>query len=237
MRRLGPESTHTSAIGASVAFPPPTAAAQRRAVRWALMSQCTATAVATILILPARERQRGNTYNELLKLLPELCTPVTTIVGLPTTTNVAWDGTDTRPQQRAGAPTSSSSPTQRPHGASLDTSRNRGLLAALGGMRCTPDQGRMRVCYEMQPSNTKHLGTCVGERVSRRTRGDDDAGGGILCMTKDFRARERQQLEPTAAPPTTEHDWPEGLGTDRPRPAPPYTSGTPSPTLTPHEGA
>jgi hypothetical protein len=34
-------------------------------------------------------------------------------------------------------------------------------------------------------------------------------------MTKDFRAaRERQQLEPTAAPPTTEHDWPEGLGTD-----------------------
>jgi hypothetical protein len=33
-------------------------------------------------------------------------------------------------------------------------------------------------------------------------------------MTKDFRAaRERQQLEPTAAPPTTEHDWP-GLGTD-----------------------
>jgi hypothetical protein len=89
-----------------------------------------------------------------------------------------------------------------------------GLLAALGGMRCTPDQGRMRVCYEMQPSNTKHLGTCVGERVSRRTRGDDDAGGGILCMTKDFRARERQQLEPTAAPPTTEHDWPEGLGTD-----------------------
>jgi hypothetical protein len=44
---------------------------------------------------PASERQRGNTYNELLKLLPELCTPVTTIVGLPTTTNVAWDGTDT----------------------------------------------------------------------------------------------------------------------------------------------
>jgi hypothetical protein len=44
---------------------------------------------------PAKARAtKGNTYNELLKLLPELCT-VTTIVGLPTTTNVAWDGTDT----------------------------------------------------------------------------------------------------------------------------------------------
>jgi hypothetical protein len=38
-------------------------------------------------------------------------------------------------------------------------------------------------------------------------------------MTKDFRAaRERQQLEPTAAPPPP--NTTEGLGTDRPRPAP-----------------
>jgi hypothetical protein len=32
---------------------------------------------------PARHASdKGETYNELLKLLPELCTPVTTIVGL-----------------------------------------------------------------------------------------------------------------------------------------------------------
>jgi hypothetical protein len=43
---------------------------------------------------------------------------------------------------------------------------------------------------------------------------------------KDFRAaRERQQLEPTAAPPTTEHDWPEGLGTDLTPPCAPTPVG------------
>jgi hypothetical protein len=78
----------------------------------------------------------------------------------------------------------------------------------------------MRVCYEMQPSNTKHLG--IGEASPGAA---DDAGGGIL-MTKDFRAaRERQQLEPTAAPPTTEHDWPEAWEQTRPA-LRPYTSGT-----------
>jgi hypothetical protein len=46
-------------------------------------------------------------------------------------------------------------------------------------------------------------------------------------MTKDFRAARERQLEPTAAPPTTEHDWPEGLGTDPTPPCAPYTSGTP----------
>jgi hypothetical protein len=38
MRRLGPESTLLSAMGRRISrLPPPTAAAQRRAVRWALM--------------------------------------------------------------------------------------------------------------------------------------------------------------------------------------------------------
>jgi hypothetical protein len=93
-------------------------------------------AVATILI-KARERQRGNTYNELLKLLPELCTPVTTIVGLPTTTNVAWDGTPAT--ATAGAPTSSSSPTQLAARASLDTRRNRGTpRSTLGACHARP---------------------------------------------------------------------------------------------------
>jgi exonuclease III/ribonuclease HI len=208
--------------GASVAFPPPTAAAQRRAVRWALMSAMHSdVAVATILILPRHASDKGgNTYNELLKLLPELCTPVTTIVGLPTTTNVAWDGTDT-PATATGWRTDIliiSNPTGRT-GPVWTLAGTTGLLAALrGACAATPDQGRMRVCYEMQPSNTKHLGTCWG-KASPGARAADDAGGGILCMTKDFRAaRERQQLEPTAAPPTTEHDWPEGLGTD---PTPP----------------
>jgi hypothetical protein len=46
--------------GASVAFPPPTAAAQRRAVRWALMSAMHSdVAVATILILPRHASDKG----------------------------------------------------------------------------------------------------------------------------------------------------------------------------------
>jgi ribonuclease HI len=84
-------------------------------------------------------------------------------------------------------------------------------------MRCNarprPHEGVLRNAAE------QHKTPSVGAK--RLQRAADDAGGGILCMTKDFRAaRERQQLEPTAAPPTTEHDWPEGLGTDPTPPAP-----------------
>jgi hypothetical protein len=71
----------------------------------------------------------------------------------------------------------------------------------------------------MQPSNTKHLGTCW-DKASPGAR-DRRCGRRHPLHDKGFpRSTRRQQLEPTAAPPTTEHDWPEGLGTDRPRPAP-----------------
>jgi hypothetical protein len=80
----------------------------------------------------ARERQRGNTYNELLKLLPTLHPGGDHRVCPPPPT---WHGTalTLRPQQRAGAPTSSSSQPNRPHGASLDTSRNRGTPRSTSG--------------------------------------------------------------------------------------------------------
>jgi hypothetical protein len=83
---------------------------------------------------------------------------VTTIVGLPTTTNVAWDGTDT-PATATGWRTDIliSNPTAAR--ASLDTSRNRGTSQHFGGMRCNARPRPHEVCYEMQPSNTKHLGT------------------------------------------------------------------------------
>jgi hypothetical protein len=59
------------------------------------------------------------------------------------------------------------------------------------------DQGRMRVCYEMQPSNTKHLGTCWNaspDARDRRCRRHPLHDKGFPCST-------RRQLEPTAAPP------------------------------------
>jgi hypothetical protein len=59
MRRLGPESTHTSAGRRISRLPTTDKAAQRRAVRWALMSQCTATWQATILILPRHASDKG----------------------------------------------------------------------------------------------------------------------------------------------------------------------------------
>jgi hypothetical protein len=166
---------------------------------------------------PAKARERrGNTYNELLKLLPELCTPVTTIVGLPTTTNVAWDGTDTGHSNGLAH--------RHPHHLQPNgrtgpvwTLAGTAGLAVHWGMRCNarprPHEGVLRNAAE-QHKTPRHVGKASPARATTM-------GGGILCMTKDFRAaRERQQLEPTAAPPTTEHDWPEGLGTDRPRPAP-----------------
>jgi hypothetical protein len=84
---------------------------------------------------------------------------VTTIVGLPTTTNVAWDGTDT-PATATGWRTDIliiSNPTGRT--GPVWTLAGTADSQHFGACAATPDQGR-RVCYEMQPSNTKHLGTC-----------------------------------------------------------------------------
>jgi hypothetical protein len=56
--------------------------------------------------------------------------------------------------------------TQRPHGASLDTSRNRGTSQHFGACR----NARPRPHEGVQCSRATHLGTCCWERVSRRTR-------------------------------------------------------------------
>jgi ribonuclease HI len=156
-------------------------------------------------------------------LLPELCTPVATIAGLPTTTNVAWDGTDT-PATATGWRTDILIISNQP-GRTGPLWTRAGTAELLKDLRqacaASPDESRMRVHYAGRPSNAEHLGTCWG-KAPPGARTADGAGGGILCMTKDFRAaRERQQVEPTAAPPTTATDWPTDLGTDPTPPCPP----------------
>jgi hypothetical protein len=67
----------------------------------------------------------------------------------------------------------------------------------------------------MQPSNTKHLGTCWGTRLP--THAIDDAGRHPL-HDKGFRAaREGNSWNPRPHHPPP-NDWPEGLGTDPTRP-------------------
>jgi hypothetical protein len=83
MRRLARIDLISVPWKAHTAFLPPTAAAQRWAVRWPLMF-CNAQRRSGHNPDPVSGQGGIPTTN--LKLLPELCTPVTTIVGLPTTT-------------------------------------------------------------------------------------------------------------------------------------------------------
>jgi hypothetical protein len=133
-------------------------------------------------------------------------------VGLPTTTNVATALT-LRPQQRA-APTSSSSQTNGPAGASLDTSRNRGTPRTHWGT--LHDQGRMRVCKNAAEQH-KTPSTCWGKRLP--TRAPDDAGRHPLHDKVSVQREGSSWNRPHHPPPNTK-----GRGTDRP--PPPYTSGT-----------
>jgi hypothetical protein len=128
--------------------------------------------------------------------------------GLPTTTNVAWDGTDT-PATATGWRTDILISTQRPHGASLDTSR--GTPRSTSGhalqRRPRPHEGVLRNAAE-QHKTPRHVG-----KASPGARGTTRAGHPL--HDKGFPRSTRNQLEPTAAPPTTERLA--RRGTDRPR--------------------
>jgi hypothetical protein len=96
---------------------------------------------------------------------------------------------------------------------------NQGTISAGRATACMRPGPAMRVVATQGNAWLLVTGRCVlGQSVSRRTRGRD-AGGGILCMTKDFRAA-REGNSWNSRTTTTEHDW-QGLGTDRPRPASP----------------
>jgi hypothetical protein len=187
---------------------------QRRAVRWPLMSAMHSDAVATILTPRA---DKGEHLQRTAEAAAGTLHPGDHDCGSAHHHHQRGTALTRLATATAGAPTSSS-PTQRPHGASLDTSRN---PRTSQHSAYTPDQGRSRGCCQNAAEQHKTPRHVLGN-ASPDARAADDAGGGILCMTKDFRARERQRWNPRPQT-TTEHDWPEGLGTD-PTPAPTHSN-------------